>query len=192
MTMTTTKTITVFSLAAVLAVASVFTVISTQNPIEAQEDTEERDAQGRTLNAFMFMVPEEYIDGVKYSGSKGGSAITELEKSESKIAPIIIRSLSQEPVDIDFHTTFGSDHRGEVKSIPGTTVTVEPESIRLIPGEDQVLNIHIITDDTVQDGTYRQSITGYWDDINGFLSTSINIQIGEGSEKVLKPRDVLK
>ncbi|MGI0075732.1 MAG: hypothetical protein ACREA5_07300 [Nitrosotalea sp.] len=137
-------------------------------------------------------MPKGAIDGITYQGVALASPLAEIQHSTSRSLPIMLHSATDKPITITFHTTFGSDQRGLAKMPPGVSVTVEPQQITLLHNQDVVVNLNVSVDRNATDGTYHQELVGKWDDLNGFMGTSVVLKIGNGSSKILYPEDIGK
>lgn len=142
-------------------------------------------------NAFHFGLPDGVVDGKHYSRViEGGMPEASIAKGTTVSLPIKIISASTEPITVKFSTTFG-DQLGLPKMPPGIHVTIEPNIVKLQPGDNTIINMVVQGDLNALDGTYMQNIVGTWG--NGpsdFLGSAVSLKIGVGTPHFLKPSDV--
>lgn len=148
------------------------------------------DTISRTVDPFLFELPNGSVDGARYASIRdGGMPETALQKSSTVSLPLIVRPTGLQEVSVNFTTTFGGQLEPS-KMPPGVHVILEPSTILLKPGHDSLINVVVHVDSNAPDGLYMQNIVGKWGGPNDFSGTAISVKVGKGSTQFLMPGDV--
>jgi hypothetical protein len=182
--------VVLFSIAVIAASLLMLQSNSEAIVVEPQFESTADGTVSRTVSPFLFELPNDSIDGVRYASIReGGLPEAALQRSKVVSLPLIIRPTTDQEVKVDFTTTFG-EQTGTPKMPPGVHVTVEPRSVILTPGKDVQINLIVQVDRNAPDGLYFQNIVGKWGGPNDFSGTAISLKVGNGSPQFLMPGDV--
>lgn len=136
-------------------------------------------AIGRQVSPFDFQLDESAVDGKLYSYLTGPGPAAIIKQNETKSLPVIILSATGKPILVKFHVTVGSNQTGPVQMPLGVNATVEPSEIMLGYKQNYTVHITVSADKNAPDGKYALNIVGEWPQENGFVGSSIVINIGK-------------
>ncbi|HEV2193830.1 MAG TPA: hypothetical protein VGR54_09460 [Nitrosopumilaceae archaeon] len=136
-------------------------------------------AEAREVSPFDFQLDESAVDGKRYSYLTGTGPAAIIKQNETKSLPIIILSATDKPIPVKFHVTVGNNQTGPIQMPLGVHATVEPSDITIKSNQNQTINIIVNADKNAPDGKYALNIVGEWPEKNGFMGSSIVINIGK-------------
>jgi len=150
-------------------------------------------AMGRLISPFMFHVNNTQSDHMLTTSSiSQPNSIPQvtIEKGGTITIPIEIKSWVHEGdnISLEFYTSFLSQISPDVVP-PGIKITIEPQTIDLIPDETFTIHVTVNVALDTKDGLYKQNIVGKWNE-NDFLGTPITLKIGSGSKSFLTYSEV--
>jgi len=137
-------------------------------------------AVGSQVSPFDFQLDESAVDGKRYSYViEGGSPAAIIKQNETKSLPVIILPATDKPVPVKFHLSVGYDQTGPIQMPLGVHAIVDPSEITVKPHHNETLNIVVSVDKNAPSGKYQLNIVGEWPGPNGFLGSSIIINVGK-------------
>ena len=137
-------------------------------------------AVGSQVSPFDFQLDESAVDGKRYSYViNGGSPAAIIKQNETKSLPIIILPATDKPIPIEFHLSVGYNQTGAIQMPLGVHAIVEPSEITVKPHQNETINIVVSVEKNAPSGKYQLNIVGEWPGPNGFLGSSIIINVGK-------------
>ncbi len=135
-------------------------------------------AVGRQVAPFEFQLDESAVNGKLYSYLDGPGPTAIIKQNQTKSLPVIILSVLGKPIPVKFHVTSGNNQTGPIQMPLGVHATVEPSEIVLGNQKNYTIYITVNASKDAPDGKYVLNIVGEWPEENGFVGSSIFIEIG--------------
>src|SRR5207245_5350556 len=98
--------------------------------------------------------------------------------NETKSLPVIILPATDKPLQIEFHLSVGYNQTGPIQMPLGVHAIVEPSEITVKHHQNETINIVVSVDKNAPSGKYQLNIVGEWPGPNGFLGSSVMINVG--------------